>query len=122
MQQDLTSCNVALEICLGLKCSISTAFSVRQVIGLRETKVLCEYRLGRLPTLEEEARHNLKELWPEGVVLIADAATLHAAASHPGSQGRASLLEEVKLHVPHHWLTEGILLMPMCISCPITLE
>ena len=54
-------------------------------------------RLGRMPTPEEEARHNLKELWPEGVVLTADAASLHAASIQPGNRGRASLLEEVTL-------------------------
>ena len=56
---------------------------------------LC-HRLARLPTPEEEARHNVKELWPEGVIVTADAATLHAASELPSSTGKCSLLEEVK--------------------------
>lgn len=37
----------------------------------------------------------MKELWPEGMIITADAATLEAAAYHPSSSGSGTLLEEV---------------------------
>ena len=51
-------------------------------------------RLGRRLTREEELKHNIKDVWPEGAVFIGDAATLHEAALTAGDSKR-SLLEEV---------------------------
>ncbi len=52
-------------------------------------------RFGRRLTQQEELNHRVKEVWPEGVVIIADALTLHEASTTVAGSGPHSQLEEV---------------------------
>ncbi len=46
-------------------------------------------------TQQEELNHRVKEVWPEGVVIIADALTLHEASTTVAGGATHSQLEEV---------------------------
>jgi len=68
----------------------------------------CDVRYGRRLTREEELKHGVKDVWPEGAVFVGDAETLHAAGTASGGRGPRSLLEEVgsetlKLVCPVLW-------------------
>lgn len=59
----------------------------------------CCCRLRRRLTAEEEVKYKIKELWPNGIQLTADADTLHEAATTEPNPYGPTYLELVRMQV-----------------------